>query len=196
MAVDLNELVEPLKYEVSAPGADPFPDATDDDYLGNLVNAFWEIRLYGYLSTFEENAAARGGPLEFFEAIVTPIGVDATYDDVINGGVVLPAGTEYSPAQDLSRDWQQFIVLWAGWKIALNRMSSLNTVFRAKAGPVEYETQQAASVLKGILDSLKERITYLLKILPTAGPAGGDTVLDAVIERTYSQATNLTWWVR
>lgn len=87
-------------------------------------------------------------------------------------------------------------MLWAGWKIALNRMSSLNTVFRAKAGPVEYETQQAASVLKGILDSLKERITYLLKILPTTADGAGDAVLDAVIERTYSQATNLTWWVR
>lgn len=197
MSVDLNDLVEPLRFETQAPGGVPFPNATDDDYLGNLTNAFWELRLYGFLQTWEENAAARGGPPEFIAAIVTPLGVDASYDDLINGGVITPTGGEYSPTQDLPRDLQQLIVLWAAWKIALNYMSSLNTGFRAKAGPVEYETSQAATVLKDVLDELSRRIKYIIDNLPSLYGGGSPVaVLDAIIDRTYSQATNITWWVK
>ncbi len=186
MSVDLNDLVEPLKAEVQAPGGTAFVDATDDDYLNYLINSFWEIRLYGFLAGFEEDAASRGGPPEFIAAIVTPLGVDPIYDD--------PTG--YSQAQDLPREMQQLIVLWAGWKIALTNMSSLNTVFRTKAGPVEYETQQAATVLKEVLDQLKARIEFILINLPSAYRQHGTAVFDAVIERSYSQAIGETWWVK
>jgi hypothetical protein len=197
MTVSLEDLIEPLKFEVQAPGTDVYPNATDDDYLGYLTNSFWELRLYGFLGGYEEDAASRGGPPEFTVAIVTPINVDATYDDIINGGVLTPTGGEYSPAMDLSRDLQQLIIVWAGWKMMLSRMSSLNTSFRSKAGPVEYETQQAATVLKSILDQLKQRIDYILAHLPSSyGGLNNVTVLDAIVERTYSVATNETWWVR
>jgi hypothetical protein len=187
MSVDLADLVEPLQIEVQAPGGDAYADATEDDYLGTLINSFWEIRLYGYLGGFEEDSASRGGHPEFTVGIVTPLGVDPTYDD--------PFG--YSTTQDLSRDLQQLIILWAAWKIALNNMATVNSVFRAKAGPVEYETQQAASVLTAVLDALKARITYLIANLPTSyGGRGGAVVLDAIIERSYSQAVGETWWVR
>jgi hypothetical protein len=179
MSVDLNDLVEPLRIETQAPGGEPYPDATDDDYVGNLTNAFWELRLYGFLQGYEENAAARGGPPEFIAAIVTP------------------TGGEFSPTQDLSRDMQQLIILWAAWKIALNHMGSLNTLFRAKAGPVEYETQQAASVVKDVLDQLQARIKYILDRLPSIYGGGTPVAfLDAVIDRTYSQATGWSWWLR
>jgi hypothetical protein len=137
------------------------------------------------LGTYEEDAAARGGPPEFAVGIVTPLHADPVYDD--------PTG--YSLTEDLPRELQQLIVLWAGWKIALNNMATINSVFRAKAGPVEYETQQAASVLTAVLDQLKTRIMYLLENLP-AGAKAGTAVFDAVIERTYSQAVGDTWWVR
>jgi hypothetical protein len=127
MAVDLADLVESLKREVSPPGGDTFPDATQDNYLGSLTDAFWEIRLFGMLAGFEENAAARGGPASFTEGIVTPTGVTEDYDD--------PFG--YINGQDLSRELQQLIVLWAGYKIVLTRFGVLQSVFRAKAGPVE-----------------------------------------------------------
>lgn len=185
MSVDLTTLVEPLQIEIQAPGGEAYANATEDDYLGALINAFWEIRLYGFLGGFEEDSAARGGPPEFTAGIVTPLNVDPTYDD--------PFG--YSTTEDLSRDLQQLIVLWAAWKIALNNMATINSVFRAKAGPVEYETQQAASVLTAVLDQLKARITYLIANLPMAGRHGA-VVLDAVIERTYSQAVGDVWWVR
>lgn len=187
MSVNLANLVEPLQIEIQAPGGEAYSNATEDDYIGTLINSFWEIRLYGFLGGFEEDAASRGGPPEFTIGIVTPLHADPDYDD--------PFG--YNTDQDLSRDLQQLIVLWAAWKIALNNMATVNSVFRAKAGPVEYETQQAASVLTAVLDQLKARITYLIGNLPSAyGSSGGAVVLDAVIERSYSQAVGETWWVR
>jgi len=131
MSVDLANLIEPLQVEVQAPGGDAYANATDDDYLGALINSFWEIRLYGYLTSWEEDSASRGGPPEFVAGIVTPLNVDPTYDD--------PTG--YSLVEDLPRELQQLIILWAAWKIMLNNMATVNSVFRAKAGPVEYETQ-------------------------------------------------------
>ncbi|QBQ74867.1 hypothetical protein [Caudovirales GX15bay] len=184
MAVDLFTLVDSLKREVNPPGSDLFPDSTDDNWLGSLTDAFWEVRLYGFLSGYEENAAARGGDAAFGEGIVTPHGVDATYDD--------PTGWS---DLDLSRELQQLIVLWAGWKVVLARMGSLSTMFRAKAGPVEYEAQNAASVLKGILDQLKARIDWFVtNLLDTSG--ANVAVFDQVIERTYAEATGGLWWVR
>lgn len=54
MAVDLSELVESIKREVSPPGNDLLPDATDDMYLGYLQDSFWEAKLYGFFSNYTE----------------------------------------------------------------------------------------------------------------------------------------------
>lgn len=186
MAVDLSNLVESLKREASPPGSDLFPDATEDNWIGSLTDAFWEIRLYGMLEGFEEDAAARGGPAPFAEGIVTPVGVVEGYDD--------PTG--YAAGQDLTRDLQQLVVLWAGYKVVLTQFASLKTMFRAKAGPVEYETQQAATVLKALLDALKARIDEIIDNLSTWGAGTKVQVLDTVIERSYAQAVGDTWWVR
>lgn len=184
MAIQLFDLVEALRRSVSPPGTDLFPEATDDNFLGSLTDAFWEIRLYGLLTGWEENAAARGGPDAFGEGIVTPIGViDDTYDD--------PEG--WAP-EDLPRELQQLIVVWAAYNIVLARLGALNTVFRAKAGPVEYETQNAATVLKTILDQLKVRLDGLIGEMRNAGKLDS-FVLDAIVERTYAMASGDTWWV-
>jgi hypothetical protein len=183
VAVNLDTLIDSLKREVNAPGADLFPDATDDSWLGALTDAFWEVRLYGFLSGFEENSAARGGPASFGEGVITPTGVvDETYDD--------PFG--FSTTQDLGRDLQQLIVLWAGWKIVLSRLGSLQTTFRVKAGPVEYETGSAATVLKSVLDYLKSGIDF---VLANMGTSTQTVVFDAMVERSYSEAVGMTWWV-
>jgi hypothetical protein len=185
MAVDLFDLVDPLKREVNPPGSDVFPGATDDDWFGSLTDSFWEVRLYGMLEGWEENAAARGGPPQFTEGKITPVGAADDYD----------APTGYS-TEDLGRDLQQLIVVWAGYKIVLARMGSLNTLFRAQAGPVQYETQQAASVLKGLLDTLKARIDEIIRNMSTWGSGTKVAALDAMVERSYSQAMHETWWVR
>jgi hypothetical protein len=185
MAVDLLNLVDPLKREVMPPGADLFPDGTDDDFLGALTNAFWEIRLYGLVAGFEENAAARGGPAQFSDGIVTPLHAASGYD--------APSGWS---STDMGRELQQLIVLWAGWKVVLARMGSLNTLFRARAGPVEYEVQNAASVLKTILDQLKAQINLVIHNLSSYGASTSAVVFDSIVERSYSQAVGDVWWVR
>jgi hypothetical protein len=48
----LSSLVQPLRRECSPPGADLFPDATDNDFIGYLSDGFWEARLDGFLSTY------------------------------------------------------------------------------------------------------------------------------------------------
>lgn len=47
---DLSELLEPLKRTVAVPGTfgDVFPDTTDDDLLGSLLDGFSEAQLDGY----------------------------------------------------------------------------------------------------------------------------------------------------
>jgi hypothetical protein len=162
MAVDLFELVESLRREVSPPGEDLFPNATDDDFLGNLQDAFWEARLDGLLEGYTES-----------DGSVTP--VDSGDDD-------------------LTRDLQQLIVFYAGFKIVRNHLRSIKTMFRAQAGPVEFETQQSANVLKDLLLELKYKrdlvLTRLsdLGVIPTA-------YIDALSARDESLHYGDTYYV-
>lgn len=187
MAVDLNDLVDPLKNRVSPPGTNLYPDASDDEWFASLQNAFWEVKLAGVLTTWTENYAAWGGPSEFGEGILTPVGqTDPTYDD--------PGG--FDENSDMSRELQQFIVMWAAWKTTLTQFQNLTSTFRAKAGPVEFEEQRSASILKGILDQLREEIKLTLFNIGTYGIGQNTVVFDAVIERSYSQSVRDVWWIR
>ena len=162
MAVDLGDLIESLQREVNPPGTNLYPNATDDDYLGHLQDAFWEARLHGMLSDWTES-----------DGLVTPI----------------------SGTTDIGRDYQQLVVMYAGYRIVLTQFQNLKSMFRAKAGPVEFETQQQATVLKAVLDAIRSRINLVLSRLSDVGVSTA-TVFDAVIERSYSTAANDTLWVR
>jgi hypothetical protein len=52
MAIDLEDLVDPLKREMSPPGTDLFSTASDDDWLGQLEDSFWEAKLYGFFHNY------------------------------------------------------------------------------------------------------------------------------------------------
>lgn len=54
MAIDLEDLVPDLKTEVNPPGSDFFPTASDDEWLANLRNSFWEARAYGFWTGYTE----------------------------------------------------------------------------------------------------------------------------------------------
>ena len=54
MTVDLGDLVEVLQREVSPPGTNLFPNATDDEFLGNLQDAFWEAKLFNFFGLYVE----------------------------------------------------------------------------------------------------------------------------------------------
>lgn len=107
------------------------------------------------------------------DGIVTP-------DD--DSGVVLGRGT------------QQLIIFYAYVRILKSQLLNLKTTFRAKAGPVEYETQQAASVLKALLDDAIDRRNVYLAELSTEGSVSPITV-DMVIARNDAQYYGDTWFV-
>lgn len=52
MAVDLTDFVPSLRREVEPPGTNLFADATDEDWVGYLSDAFWEARLDGFLEGY------------------------------------------------------------------------------------------------------------------------------------------------
>lgn len=170
MPVDLSDLVDSLRREVNTPGADSFPDANNSVYVGYLQDGFWEIRLDG-ISSFDGYTEAEG--------IVSPVD---------SSGDVDPDGT------DLDRTLQQLIVLYAGVRMIRNQLLNLQSVFRAKAGPVEYETQYSASLLKAVLDELRARRDLILYRLANVG-AVTDYYIDALSAREASFDSGYThWW--
>lgn len=97
---------------------------------------------------------------------------------------------------DLGRELQQLIVLYAGFRIILSEFRNVRASFRAKAGPVEFETSQAATVLRDVLDALKDKIGIVLTRLSDVGQGPDTVIFDAVIERSAALAYGDTWFVR
>lgn len=184
--VDLGDLIEALKAEVNPPGSNLYIGATDDDeWLLRLTNAFWECVLYGVISGFVEDAASRGGEdATWGPGVITPSDAEEGYDD-----------TGYVDGTDISRELQQLIILWAGWKIVLAQMQNVKTKLRTKAGPVEYEKEQSASVLKAVLDAIKEKLDFIIARLSSLTQSEM-SVFDGVIERDYAIYSDDQWWVR
>lgn len=54
MAVDLFDLVEPVKAAVNVPGGNLFPNASEDTWVQVLANAFWTARLAGLFTDYRE----------------------------------------------------------------------------------------------------------------------------------------------
>lgn len=164
MAIDLGDLIESLQREVSPPGSDLFPDATDDDWFGHLQDAFWEVKLDG-ITSFNNYTESDG--------LVSPV----------------------SGTTELTRDLQQLVVLYAGIRILRSTMRDIKTTFRAQAGPVEYETQQSATLLRAIFDELASKRNLILNRLSDVG-AVDTAYIDMIYQRDLSMGTEGgTWWV-
>lgn len=164
MALDLEDLIDPLKREVGTPGTedDTYPSASTASWVGFLQDGFWEIYLDGFAQDYQ-----------VADGIVT---------NRTEGG------------DDIGGDLQQLIVLYAGMRIIRNELRQMNTTFRAKAGPVEFETQKSAQVLKAILDELTARRNLALQRLSDL--VSTDTYyIDAVIERDYAINDGLTMFL-
>lgn len=126
----------------------------------------------------------RGG---FWEIVLD--GIIGPDDYIDNEGVIEPSKAK----TDLSRDMQQLVIFYAGIRVVRNKLLTLNTVFRAKAGGVEYETQQAATILKAILDELTRKRNTILSRLSDLGTV--DSVyVDMVINRDYSLRYGDSFW--
>ena len=117
-------------------------------------------------------------------------------DGILSGyeeedGIVTPIATG---GDDLSKEMQQLVIMYAGIRIVRNKLLNAQSVFKAKAGPVEYQTEQAATVLKGVLDELVRRRNIILTRLSDVG--GSPTYyIDAVLGRSESLRYGDVTWV-
>lgn len=162
MAVDLADLVDPLTREVNPPGTDLFPDATEDEWVGQLADSFWEAKLYGFFDNYRE-----------VEGFVTPITGD----------------------EDLPRDQQQLIVLFAGLRVIRNELKNTNTMFRAKAGPVEFETQNSANLLRDVLKDIRSKVDLVLANLSDLASTT-TAYIDSLVGTDESLYFQDTYWYR
>lgn len=164
MAVDLIEYVPTLKREVQPPGADLYAGSTDSDWVGHLVDAFWEARLDGLL--------------EGYTASVTPGESD---------GEIVPI-TASDP--EIGGRGLALVVLYAGIRVLRGKiLASASTGIRAKAGPVEFEQNPLATVLAEMLKQLratKERILDELEAESVIGGGTSVTVLDTYSTRLFN----------
>lgn len=153
MAVELRDFVSSLRREIEPPGAELFTGVTEAQWVGYLSDAFWEARLDGFLTGWE--TADEG-------AFITVVPVD-------------PSGS------DIGRKEMALVILYAGVKVLRNRILNMSTSFRAKAGPVEFEQQNSATMLAEMLKQLKATKDRIIEEMD--GGATGVTVLDAYSTR-------------
>lgn len=122
----------------------------------------------------------------FWEARLN--GLMAGYEE--SAGSIVPI----SGTVDLGREMQQLVVLYTAYRIVLTNFQNMSSIFRAQAGPVSFETQKHATVLKTVLDALRLRMSGLLDSV------GDDTtsvaVFDAYLARTAAIASGEGVWVR
>ncbi len=121
----------------------------------------------------------------------------AVLEGVIKGYAVDDDGliTPTSGATDMPRDLQQIIVLYTAYKIVLYKLLEAKTQFKATAGPVSYETQQSANVLRDVLKNIRDSLNLVIARLGDLHSVN-TTVLDAIVERSYSMAFSEQWWIR
>lgn len=93
---------------------------------------------------------------------------------------------------DLGRDYQQIIVLYAALQILTNVIRTTASSFRAKAGPAEFETSNAAGTQRDILAELQSRRDMVLTRLSDLG-----TSADVILDLNLSVLDNYDYsWVR
>jgi len=160
MAVELRDFVESLKREIEPPGTELFAGVTEAQWVGYLADAFWEARLDGFLVGYATDEGASG------DVSIVPV---------------------QSGAPDLDRRWVALVVLYAGVKVLRNRILNMNTTFRAKAGPVEFEQQNSATMLAEMLRQLKATKDRIVDDLDVHH--SGVLVLDAYSTRLYSRSS-------
>lgn len=90
---------------------------------------------------------------------------------------------------DLDRRYVALVVLYAGIKILRNRILNMNTGFRAKAGPVEFEQQNSATMLAEMLKQLRATKDRILQELDEVTDATDVLALDAFSVRLFDSSS-------
>lgn len=168
---DLNDLVEPLKRAVATPGtfAAVYTTSTDDDVVGALCDGYWKAKLDDW-----------------------PLGnstIDLDTQIVSDGDATTPTVSVLSDSD------KALIVLYTAIDWINVYLLNLKTKTSAKAGPVSFDTEQAATVLTSLQKTYDARRQDLLKL--KAARTGGINIstTDAYITRALGDAARGYWGV-
>lgn len=105
-------------------------------------------------------------------------------------GDVTPVATG---GDEIPRDFQQIIIMYGGVKLVRTALLNTNTLFKAVAGPVSFETQNSPMILSQLLKELQDRRERLLFRLQDAGLINV-AYIDGVAARSWSLALGGTGW--
>lgn len=115
---------------------------------------------------------------------------EARLDGFLAGYVADEDGivTNESGGADLDRRYIALIVLYAGIRVLRNRILNMNTGFRAKAGPVEFEQQNSATMLAEMLKQLRATKERIIEELDTSEETAV-LYLDALSTRVFDSSS-------
>lgn len=96
-------------------------------------------------------------------------------------------GGGWETSEDLSLSGGALIVIFASMRTIRAQLRNLKTVEKYKAGAAEFETQQAATILKAELDFLQKRLDDIIAAARTATRVSGTLagVYDNYLSREY-----------
>ena len=121
----------------------------------------------------------------------------SAYNEGVITGFTCDADGAVSPTSGtatFARDLQQIVLLYATINVIQNELMQMKNT-RSVAGPVEYEVNQSAQVLKGLLDSFISQKGVILKRLSDLGEVDS-YYIDAVRSRDASLFYGTTDWIR
>ena len=161
--VDLSDLIPDLTGAITIPG-------TTSRY-SNASDTEWLTKLRNGFWTAYNDGVISGFTCDEDGIVSASGGGDATF----------------------SRDLQQIVIMYSAINILQMELLQIKTTFRAKAGPVEYETQQSAQVLQTLLASMLAQRTTLLDRLSDIG-ATDSYYVDGVKSRDLALRNyNIDW---
>ena len=174
MATNITDLRPALSREINPPGFEQYPDIGGSELDGYILDGFWESKLLSMLAAYDVIAG---------EDLDTPV---ANTNWFITTG-----STDDTALTDMAAHIQMLVVIFAGFRLLRTKALNLATNFSAKAGPVEYEQQVSATVLRAILQSLERRLEQL-KVL-YSDELGDSTIyyMDGVYQREYALINSL-----
>jgi hypothetical protein len=167
MATNVNDLIPGLAREINPPGFEQYPDALPSDFVGYVTDGFWEGRLMG---VFEGYTIKDGAEL------LTP-----------DSGTFITDSTD----ADFPEPDQMFCIIIAGFRLLQRKALNLAANFRAQAGPVEYEQQVSATVLREILQSLERRLEQYKELYSDALSPDVFYYMDGVAQSSYALVAGL-----
>ncbi len=170
MATSTADIYPSLSREVNVPGFELFPDLTIADGLGYIADGFWEARLEGMLAAYT---------IKDGTALTPP---QAAGDFITNDA-----------EDDFPDDLQMLVVILAGMRLLRRRIFGLAQRLSVKSGPVEYEAESSATVIRAVLDGLTDRLDQLKVAYSTNLTAtSAFFYLDGVAQRNYSLLNGLS----